>query len=237
MRPENSLRKKNIDRMFANSFIDDMLEVCKFFGPNAVSFMSNDGRARTPLGLAVANLQAQLLIHMECKGKLLNHDFVIGLQHKVIPSVYETCTITNNGDILYGGDTFIRIRSGKHDTLNAYTHVFDVRDIFASKLVKRRPIFLTETHGVQDEAPHFPKTLATTVDLFRLLDLDDLLHEVNASGLSDFNPVKYNMAPVSHDYVHFSNHLDSSGKIIDVRWSRGIFKRQLRSWPKSGRKL
>jgi len=61
LRPENSLRKKNIDRMFAKSFCDDMFEVCKLFGPKAVLFMSNDDKARIPLGLAAANLQARCL--------------------------------------------------------------------------------------------------------------------------------------------------------------------------------
>ena len=33
LRPENSLRKKNIDRAFAKSFIDDMFDIAKLFGP------------------------------------------------------------------------------------------------------------------------------------------------------------------------------------------------------------
>ena len=40
-----------------------------------------------------------------------------------------------------------------------------------------------ETDGAQDEAPRFPKTLATAVNLFRLLDLGVLLHGVNAAGV------------------------------------------------------
>ena len=51
---ENSLRKKNIDYIFAKSFINDMFEVCKSFGPNAVLFMSNGDETRILLGLAAA---------------------------------------------------------------------------------------------------------------------------------------------------------------------------------------
>ena len=220
--PENSLRKKNIDRMFAKSFCDDMFEVCKLFGPQAVLFMSNDDKARIPLGLAAANLQAPLLMHLQYKVKLLDHDFVVGPKHKLIPSVYGLCEITNTGDVSYSRDTFIRVRSGKHDTSNAYTHAFDVRELFQTKLVKRKPIILMSTDGAQDEAPRFPKTLATAIDLFRLLELDVLLHGVNAAGLSAFNPVERRMAPLSHDLAgiilphdHFGNHLDSSGKTIN----------------------
>ena len=48
LRPEHSLRKKNIDRIFAKSFMDDMFEVTKLFGLIAVLFMSNDDKARIP---------------------------------------------------------------------------------------------------------------------------------------------------------------------------------------------
>ena len=44
--PEISLRKKNIDRMFAKWFIKDMFEVSRLFGPNAVLFMSNDDKVQ-----------------------------------------------------------------------------------------------------------------------------------------------------------------------------------------------
>jgi len=50
------------------------------------------------------------------------------------------------------------------------------------------------TDGAQDEAPRFPKTLATAIHLFRLLELDVLLHGINAAGLSAFNPVERRMA-------------------------------------------
>ena len=47
--------------MFAKSFIDDMFEVCKLFGPKAVLFMSNDDKARVSLGLTATSLQTSLL--------------------------------------------------------------------------------------------------------------------------------------------------------------------------------
>ncbi|XP_065648493.1 uncharacterized protein LOC136077966 [Hydra vulgaris] len=210
--------------MFAKSFIYNMFEVCKLFGPKAVLCISNVDKARVPLCLAAASLQAPLLMHMEYKVKLMDHDFVVGPQHKLISSVYGICEVNKTGNISYSGNTFICIRSGKHDTSNAFTHAFDVRELFKTKLVERRPIMLMEIDGAQDEAPRFPKTLATAVDLFRLLDLDALLHGVNAAGVSAFNPVERRMAPLSHDLAgiilphdYFGNHLDSSGKTIDQK--------------------
>ena len=45
-----------------------------------------------------ANLQL-LLIHIEYEVKLLNHDFFIGPQHKLIPTNYGICEITNTDDV------------------------------------------------------------------------------------------------------------------------------------------
>ena len=123
--------------MFAKSFINDMFKVCKLYGPDAVLFMAYNDEARIPLGLAAANLQVVMLMHVECRVKLFVHDFVIGPQYKLIPSIYGICKITKTGDVSYSGDTFIRISSGKNDTSNIYTHAFNVQDIFQSKLVKR----------------------------------------------------------------------------------------------------
>lgn len=99
LRPENSLRKTNVDRMFAKSFVDDIFSVAKLFGPDAVLFLSNDDKARVPLGLAAANLQAPILMHMEYKVRLPDHSFVVVPKHQLIPSVYAVCDITEHMNI------------------------------------------------------------------------------------------------------------------------------------------
>ena len=69
---------------------------------------------------------------------------------------------------------------------------------------------LMETDGAQNEVPC-------------LLDLDVLLHGVNAAGLSLFNTFERRMTPLSRDLAgivlphdYFGNHLDSSEKTIKV---------------------
>ena len=42
--------------MFAKSFIDEMFEACILLGPDAITFMSIDDKARVTLGLATATL-------------------------------------------------------------------------------------------------------------------------------------------------------------------------------------
>ena len=74
---------------------------------------------------------------------------------------------------------------------------------------------LMENDGAQNEPPHYPKTLITAVNLIRFLDLDVLLHSVNAVGLSAFNPTESSMGPLSRDLAgvvlphnYFGNHLN-----------------------------
>ena len=223
LRPENSLRKKIIDRMYAKAFFNNMLSISELLGSNVVNFLSNDDKARVTLGLAAASLQAPILMHLDYRVRLPDHDFLIGTKHKFIPSVYGLCDIApKDGRVTYSGDTFIRIRSGKHDTSSAYTHSYDVRELFNSNLIERKPVLVMGTDRAADEAPRFPKVLSTAVDLFKMLNLDDLIYGVNAAGLSAFNSVERRMAPLSHDLVgiilphdSFGNHLDSSGKTIN----------------------
>lgn len=74
-------------------------------------------------------------MHVEYKVKCMDHDYVAGSQHKVIVSVYvrlQTLAIS------YNRGTFIRITREKYMS-NAYTHAFDVWNLFESKLVQRKP--------------------------------------------------------------------------------------------------
>ena len=222
LRPENTLRKANADRMYAKCSVDDVQRICSLFGPDAVLFLSNDDKARVPLGLAAANLQAPILMHLDYKVRLNDHSFVVGARHNLIPSVYAVCEVTPNGDLSYSGDTFIRVRSGKHDSSTAFTHAYDLRELFLKGCLPEKPILLMETDGAPDEAPRFPKPLSTAVSLFKQMKFDALIHVVNAAGLSAFNPVERRMAPLSHDLAglilphdHYGTHLNSSGKTMD----------------------
>ena len=167
---------------------------------------------------------------MEYKVKLIDHDFIVGPQHKIIPSVYGIFEVTKLGAISYSGNTFIRVRSCKHDTSGAYVYAYDVRELFQGELVKRKPILLMETDGAQDEAPRYRKNLATAFDLFCHLNLDVFSYGVNAAGLSAFNPVERRMASFSHGLAglvlphdHYGSHLDSCGKITDIELEKMNF--------------
>ena len=95
-----------------------------------------------------------------------------------------------NGKVSYSGDTFIQLRSGKHDKSTAFTHAYDLIKLFEDGQIKNKPISLLETDGAADEVPKSPSTLKTAIHLLKLLGLDAMVHGVNASGLSAFNIVE-----------------------------------------------
>ena len=122
----------------------------------------------------------------------------------------------------YSGPTFVRIRSGKHDNSTAFSHLYDMKELFESKALPTKPILLISTDGAQDEAPRFPKSLRVAVFLFKMLGLDFYMHATNAAGLSAFNPCERRMAPLTHDLVGIilnafthGKHLDDSNNTID----------------------
>lgn len=58
-------------------------------------------QAVVPLGKTAAKLQAPILMHMEYKVQLPDHDWVVASKHKLIPSVYAGLTFGPNGNLSY----------------------------------------------------------------------------------------------------------------------------------------
>lgn len=87
-------------------------------GPDEVAFLSQDDKARVAIGITAANKQAPLLMHLEYRVTLPDHDWVVANRHKLIPSVYAGIHIKPNGmgqreAVGYSGPTYVAIRSGK----------------------------------------------------------------------------------------------------------------------------
>ncbi|KAJ8684545.1 hypothetical protein QAD02_020337 [Eretmocerus hayati] len=99
-------------------------------GPGQVGFISQDDKAKVPIGLTAAKKQAPLLMHVEYMVNLLDHDFVIAARHELIPSVSAGIVIKPNGlgspeAVSYSDPTYISIRSGKHSSSTAAYHNHD----------------------------------------------------------------------------------------------------------------
>jgi hypothetical protein len=186
VRAQADSHKSHVDAKFAMATIANMEEVASILGPLEVCFLSQDDKARVPNGLTAANKQAPLLMHMEYKVTLPDHDWVVAGGHKLIPSVYVGITIKtgefgNRGAVIHSGSTFIAIRSGKHCSSIALSHAADFKKLMTLKdfdeVTKTdaghvKPVFMLTVDGGPDENPRYDKVINVAIHHFIEHDLD-----------------------------------------------------------------
>ena len=129
VRAQNDAHKDHVDAKFAANTIHNLEDIASLLGLKAMCLISQDDKARIPLGITAANKQAPLKIHVEYKVTLPDHDWVVAGGHKLIPSVYAGIEIKDRigrNAVTYSGPTYIAIRSGKHASSTAYSHALDV---------------------------------------------------------------------------------------------------------------
>lgn len=162
--------------------------------------------------LIAANKQSPLLMHMEYSIRLPDHDWVVAPSHKLIPSVYAGIQIEenmfgNSKAASYSGPTYVAVRSGKHSSSTALSHVLDFEKILTlsefDDIAKIngsvKPIVIFSVDGGPDENPRYAKVVATGIHHFVKYDLDALYVACNAPGRSAFNRVERRMAPLSKE--------------------------------------
>ena len=183
--------------------------------------------------------QTAILMHVEYKVSLPNHDFPIGKSHKLIPSVYASCLQKEDGTIGVNGPTYIAIMSGKHDKSSAVSHqekfrvLIETNDFQEScmKDGKLKPLVFVSVDGGPDEAPKNTLTLDSWLSVFLDFDLDLLAVFTHAPGSSAYNPVERCIAPLSKDasgvilpFDTYGSHLNISNVTIDENLKRRNFK-------------
>ncbi|KAF6035822.1 hypothetical protein EB796_005872 [Bugula neritina] len=236
LKARNDEHRAHQDSKFAAATVKYVHQLAAALGPSEVLFISQDDKARVPIGITAANKQAPLLMSLEYKVTLPDHDWVIAQRHKLIPSVYAVCQIKPNmigqeNAVTYSGPTYITIRSGKHDTSSAYSHGLDFNQMIELDEMKNavktvdgivKPVLIFSTDGGPDENPRYPKVLKVAAHHFKHHNLDAVFCITNAPGRSAFNPVERRMAPLSHDLAglilphdHYGSHLNAAGKTID----------------------
>ncbi|CAM4979531.1 unnamed protein product [Rotaria socialis] len=190
VRAQNMGRKKHIDSHFSAATINYLKDLANLFGSSSTLVISQDDKARVPLGLPAAKTQAPILMHLEYRIQLPDHDFVLADRHKLIPSVYAGLDF-KNGSLSYSGPTFISIRSGKHDSSTAYSHFHDLKkclklDSFQEMAItndgQMKPIVIIFTDGGPDENPRFPKPRSCYCSFFKENNLDCIFVATNAPG-------------------------------------------------------
>ncbi|KAJ6643287.1 hypothetical protein Bhyg_08245, partial [Pseudolycoriella hygida] len=179
-------------------------------GPKQVCFISQDDKSRVNIGLAAAQLQAPVIMHVEYRVSLPDHDWVVAPRHKFIPSVYAGITIKANGfgkpdAVEYTGPTYIAIRSGKHSSSTAFSHCLDFErlvelpefeDITKDNGVVK-PVLILSVDGGPDENPRYEKVITVAIHYFSKFNLNALFLATNSPKRSCFNRVERRMAPLS----------------------------------------
>ena len=244
IRAQNSAHREHVDAHFAAATISMLKDLAVIMGPGTVFFVSQDDKARVPLGLPAAGKQAPILMNLEYRVSLPDHDWAVGPRHKLIPSVYAACKVGTE-TVGYSGPTYISVRSGKHDSSTSASHAADFRSLlrmpaFADSALHQdalKPIVIALVDGGPDENPRFVKTLAAWYSHWKEFDLDAVFVACYAPGQSAFNPVERRMAPLSRDisgvilrHDACGTHLDSAGNTVDENLERrnfGIAGRQL----------
>ena len=237
IRPENSENARHPDTLFARTSISYLEELASLLGPTEVTFLSQDDKARVPIGITAASKQAPMIMHMEYRVKLSDHDFVLAPKHKLVPSVIASVSINENSigvpGVTYSGPTYVAIRRAKHTSATAFSHLQDMKrirtldafneDLFTSDGLSK-PVMIITVDGGPDENPRYEKTILCATDYFSTYNLDALFIATNAPGRSAFNRVERCMAPLSHDlfgvvlpHDHFGSHLNAQGQTVDEK--------------------
>ena len=182
-RAQNDEHGKHEDGHFATATIRYMKDLASIFGNDCVFYLSQDDKCKVPLGLPAAKIQAPMLMHLDYRIRLPDHDWTVAPRHQLTPSVYAACLLSEDGDLGYSGPTYIAIRSAKHDLSSAGSHAADFdrlvnlkefEKIARDEKGKIKPIVIITVDGGPDENPRFPKTLAASIKKFKTYNLDAL---------------------------------------------------------------
>ena len=72
-------------------------ELAVLMGKNDVAIIGKDDKGHIPLGIPAVKKQSPILMAMEYPVILPDHTFVVSTKHKLIPSVYATRQIKEDG--------------------------------------------------------------------------------------------------------------------------------------------
>jgi hypothetical protein len=88
-RAHNDLRRQHVDSHFAAATIRQLLYVAVLLGEKTTFVLSQDDKARVPLGLAAANKQSPILMNVHYRVSLPDHDWVVASRqnwyHRFMP--------------------------------------------------------------------------------------------------------------------------------------------------------
>ena len=230
IRPQNDLRKKHPDRMFAAETSTSLDQLAAVLGPEACVYSAQDDKSSVFIGKTAAKVQGPLLMNMRVRVRLPDHDFCVGTRHLLVPSVIAHCVIDPKTGVSYSGTTYVAVRSSKHNNSTAFTHNEDMDrfrelhpEIFEVPGTggELKPVLIKSVDGGPDENPRYENNKKMACLTFQKMNLDCLIEFTQAPGLSAFNRAERKMYPLSKEMTglvlphdSFGSHLHN-GKTVD----------------------
>ncbi|CAG8758483.1 9845_t:CDS:2, partial [Gigaspora margarita] len=224
LRSQNTARKRHENTHFCASLVRNIKEMVSLLGPQSILTIFQDDKARIPLGLAAANKQAPILMRVEYRVELSDHDWVVAEKYKL--SIH-LCDIRNT-------------KCGKHDTSTVYTYSKDFDDLMSDERLhnftttkdsQSKPVVLILADGGPDENPCYKKTIQVMIEHFIKYNLDTIIAVCFALHQSASNPVERRMVPLSHDLAGiilphntFGSYLDEQLKTTNDKLEKHNFK-------------
>ena len=157
-----------------------------------------------PIGLTVTSKQDPLLMHMEYKVTLPDHDYVIPPHYKLISSVIGDMCIRekdfSRDAVSYSGPLHCAIRSVKHSGSSACHHLQDMKrilsldifdDSYNSDTGESKLVMMVTADVVLDENPRYTKTIECAINYFTTQDLDAFFLVTNGPERSAFNKIEW----------------------------------------------
>ena len=77
-KPQNDLWKKHADGHFVMASVKQVDELASLVPASLIFYLSQDDKACVPLGLPISKKQTAILMHLEYKVSLPDHDFPVG---------------------------------------------------------------------------------------------------------------------------------------------------------------
>lgn len=81
----NSCQSNFSDGHFATATIRYIKDLASIFGNDVVFFLSQDDKCKVPIGLPAAKIQAPMLMHLDYRVRLPDHDWTVAPRHQLTP--------------------------------------------------------------------------------------------------------------------------------------------------------
>ena len=207
--------------------------------PSHSIIISQDDKAKVPLGIPAVGRTFQTIQSLREPVTLPDHDFPIGMQQKLIPSVYLLINPSDTNDTFRNGQLSIFIRPQYQIGTSSTSHMNDLNSLIQDNRFDEilkvdgqiKPIWILLVDGGPDENPRHMKNIFQYCRMFRAFDLDYLSVRTHAPGQSAYNPVERSMATLSQKLAgislsidKFGSHLNSQDQVVDSNLAMRNFR-------------